>query len=393
MKHVMSRLVLPLVFVAGLVSCGGGGGSSGGAADPAPPSLSSAVRVSNLRPQRVDMQVVETERSIFGVELSADVVGDLTRLSGQTIYVIIEDSTALFEIVSTTLSPTGLDNRILLKLKSTLGRSGTLEGNLRLNVCIDTACKSPLGNSPLLIPYKLTIATGVKISDASPIKVEVPFGTVLADSYGAYAASRSVTLNVPADIFSGVIPPFETDWSSTQPFAWLAALQYGSIVPGQSTAGALMFPPAPVGNYSAKLKLSSVVGTNSIAAESAVDVNYVVKDSGQRMLYQPSTMSVVSPSNGGIGLSVVAADGAKYTRVGRIAYSASSGSVRWLYLQSASSGAFFMGTVFLVSPNACGAEGPMLSCLARGSYTADVFLATDAGVEAPTPYRVQLVVP
>ncbi|MCE4536044.1 hypothetical protein LXT12_02060 [Pelomonas sp. P7] len=388
MKSIWTGWVLGAALT--LAGCGGGGGSP----VQETPALSAAVRVSNLKPQRVDIQAVETERSIFGVELSADVVGDLTRLSGQTIYMIIEDGTGLFEVASTTISPTGVDNRILLKLKSTLGKAGTLEGNLRLNVCIDVACKTSLGNSPLSIPYKLTIAPGVRLADSSPITVEVPFGAVLADAYGANAVNRPVTLNVPSD-FAGVgsIPPFETDWSSAQANARLALLQYGAIVPGQAVAGALLFPPAPVGNYSAKLKLSSIVGNSSIAAESAVDVNYVVKDSGQRMLYQPSTMSVQSSSNGDIGLSVVAADGAKYTRVGHIAYSASSGSVRWLFLQPASAGAFSMGTVFLVSPDACGVDLPRVSCLTRGAYTADVFLATDAGVEAPVPYRVQLMVP
>ncbi|MBI3350516.1 MAG: hypothetical protein HY020_25380 [Burkholderiales bacterium] len=392
MKNFWAGLVLGAALT--LVGCGGGGGGGNESKAPETPPLSAAVQVSNLRPQRVDMQVVETERSIFGIELSADVVGDLSRLSGQTVYVIVEDGTGLFDIASTTISPTGVDNRIMLKLKSTLGRAGTLEGTLKLNVCIDAACKTSLGNSPLLIPYKLSIAAGVKIADTSPVTVEVPFGTVLADAYSANAVNRAVTLSVPSNFMGvGTIPPFETDWSSTQANARLALLQYGAIVPGQSTSGALLFPPAPVGSYSAKLKLSSIVGNSSVAAESSVDVNYVVKDSGQRMLYQPSTMSVAAGSNGGIGLSVVAADGAKYTRVGHIAYSANSGSVRWLFLQPASAGAYAMGTVFLVSPDACGVELPRLGCLARGAYTADVFLATDAGVEAPTPYRVQLMVP
>ncbi|MFG6433277.1 hypothetical protein [Roseateles sp. LYH14W] len=355
------------------------------------------MKVSNVQPQRLEIQGVEADKPSDGAVLSADVTGDLSRLAGQTVYVLVEDGTQTFEVVSTEIRANGIGNQITLRAKSTLGRSGTIEGILNVHVCLDLACKSPLGNSPVSVPYKLTLAPAIKIVEASPIQVEVPFGTIgYQDAFVAYAVRRPVTLRVPPD-FVGGIPNYGTEWTAStgRAPAVLATLSHGALPAGESVPAEMMFGLAPVGTYSSKLKLSSWSGNRS--AESVVTVNYVVKESGQRMLYVPSTISAQTGSTGrgtdASAVTVVAADGAQYTRVGRIVYSANSRSVKWLYLTSVSGGAAALNTTrFFSSVSNCGGEFLLVNCLPAGNYTAMVYLATEAGDEAPVPLPVSMQV-
>lgn len=396
----MSRLMPLWVLLSSLSGCGGGGGDGGansGAVEAPPLQLASAVKVTNVQPQLLQIQGVEADKPSDGVVLSADVTGDLSRLAGQTVYVLVEDPTKTFEVVNTEIHANGIGNQIVLRVKSTLGRSGTTDGTLKVNVCLDLACNSPLGNSPVSVPYKLTIAPAIKIAEASPIQVEVPFGAIgYQDAFVTYAVRRAVTLQVPPD-FVGGIPDYGTEWTASTPNApaMLATLEHPALQAGQSVPALMNFGLKPVGNYRSTLKLSNWSGNR--LAESVVTVNYVVKESGQRMAYVPTTLAATTGSTGrltdGPAVSVIAADAALYTRVGRVAYSANSGAVKWLTLMKVEGGALAEGgTYFFSSMSNCGTETQLANCLPPGSYTAMVYFATDAGVESPVPLQVSMQV-
>lgn len=379
----MNRIWIGLVLGMAALMAGCGGGGSG--TETQIPPLASAVRISNVQPQKIEATVPEAETPMSGFDISADVLGDLSRLNGQTLYVLIEDASGLFDVASTLISPNGLGNRVSLKLKSTLGRGGVIEGNLRLNVCIDAACKQPLGNSPTLIPFKLQIQSGLKLLDASPLQVEVPFGTVTDDGAWANAVVRAVSLQVPVG-FTGTPT---VSWTSVTPAlggAPLASLTYGALQAGQTVPGRLAFGTLPVGRYAGQLRIRSLVANASVESESVTEVAYVVKASGKSMLFKPAVMDFLL--GGAQGLFVVAADGSTYTQVSRIVYSANAGAARWLLLTPLGVGP--SGSQFQVHAGDCsmGACGP-----GSGSYTASVYFATATGVEAPLPYTISLRVP
>jgi hypothetical protein len=391
----LSRLKVWASFtcLAALAACGGGGGGSGASAPPPPPPLAGALRITNVTPSSIAQDVREAANPMAGFEIGADLAGDLSRLTGETVYVLIEDARGLFELASTQISPNGLGNRVVLRLKSTLGLTGSLEGNLRLNVCLDTACTRPLGNSPVVLPYRINIVGGVRIAESGPIVVDVPFGEPSPLSGYVFAARRAVSLVIPANL-SGLtaIPPFDSGWvtpSGGSGGDQLAGLSYGNVVPGQTIAGELAFFRRPVGSYVSRLKLSSSLESVAGApVESVTEIRYIVRESAVTMAFDASQSSFVDSATQQF-VNVTSAGGLLYGEVSRIVYSPNSGSVNWLQLLPSFSQIQPTSRLFEVFANKCQFS---VGCLGSGSYTADVYFRTGAGVESPAAWRVTLQV-
>lgn len=401
MKHLMSRLAPLLVCAAGLAACGGGGGgASGGNTTP----IAAAVKLSNVQPQRIDVKTVESTNPQLEVKLTGDVVGDLTSLNGQTLYVLLEDPSGLLSVRDTQFQQTGLGNVITLRTKPTTGRAGVLEGSLKVNVCLDAACTRPIGNSPASIPYKLSISAAPKFVDASAITVEVPFGTLdEAGANAAYpwatpAARRAVNVKMPDDLASAPLwVQLGTEWANDAGVATsqtFAGLGYSS---GTSATAGAMFPmvltlvPKPVGTYRGQVNVRSLWNASSTPPEygesALLNVTYVVKDSGKPVMFVPAALNTIDDgitTAGPVFFHVVAADGTLYTKISRIEFGPEAGGLRWLFPFNSGVAEGGDKTGFTVV-HSCDTAG----CVARGRvYTAQIYVATESGKEAATPLTV-----
>lgn len=400
MKHWVSRLATALFCAAGLAGCGGGGGGSAAPTD-STTSAATAVKLSNVQPQTIDLKTVESEAPQQSVKLTGDVVGDLTRLSGQTLYALVEDPTGLLVVSSTQFMASGVSNSITLGLKSTLGRAGTLQGSLRVNVCLDALCAKPISGSPVTIPYQLSVAPGPKFLEGASMTVEVPFGTLTGASneplsaYTTPAAQRTLNVKLPDDLPTA---PLYTQLNSNWTFnpdvpydqAWAglgSSVDINSSVPAGSTLPmSLTLAAKPVGTYKGRVKLRSIWKPDAVPpqyGEAVFDVTYSVKDSGKSVMFVPAAFDISSPLDigGPTFFRVVGADGTVYSQVSRIVHGAESGGKSWLFLNSYSGDS----GVFTLVRNNCDLGG----CLLRGrKYTAQVFIATAAGKEADTPFMV-----
>jgi hypothetical protein len=141
-----------LLAAACIAGCGGGGGGSGGRDDLASRVIVSTPTASN-----------EVHPTIVGeplkLVLNGTIKGDYERLQGKTVYVTVEDSASMFlPNAEITLTSTGnyLDYRMTLNGRAA-ARAERLSGSLRIYVCLDRACETRLGNSPMTVPYSISV--------------------------------------------------------------------------------------------------------------------------------------------------------------------------------------------------------------------------------------------
>lgn len=365
-----------------LGACGGGGG--GEASSP-----ERAVRLANFSPQSLSLNTVATTTPRASFVLRGDLLGDVAQLAGQTVFVLIDDPTQLLIVKQTVISANGLGNEIHLELKSTEGRGGTLEGNLRVNVCLDSACLRPISGSPITVPYRFVIAPGVEFLDGTSLTVELPFGSP--------NLARALNLRLPSDLersspSNQLAPAWPYDVLRPQEITD-AELQLGSepLTAGSTVTRDLVLPIRPIGTYRGRLKLttkSSLPATPPLFAESFLDVNYVVTPSDRTIWFSPARLSVnlSSPNQLGV-LNVVGATGRVYPTVSRVVYSPGSELFAWLGLVPVEPAGRYVTRV-----SRCN-DGATL-CLSSGRrYSAQLFVADDRGVESPVPWDVEVTVP
>lgn len=153
----------------GLAACGGGGED--------PKEADASIRIGAPVPASIKGDYVPNSSATL--KLSGTINGDLNKLNGKQIYVTIEDPDALFlPQASLNIVRAGSDVSYSLDLtKKTSLAIRRYTGNLRIFVCLDTACKEPLGNTPLTVPYDIRVVDGLRV-DTSMLTIEVPFGTV-----------------------------------------------------------------------------------------------------------------------------------------------------------------------------------------------------------------------
>ena len=172
MKSVNRWLQAIVLFSAAfVVGCGGGGGSE-------TEGLPLGLKFSFYPARFVDQTYVVGER--FSAEVTGHVEGEMLLLKGKTVYVILEDPTGLFDsnasISFREATPNGVNYSLKL-LGKLLTKAERLTGTLVIRVCLDLACKIPLGRRPLTVAYDFTVHERLAVS-RNAIQVEVPFGTV-----------------------------------------------------------------------------------------------------------------------------------------------------------------------------------------------------------------------
>jgi hypothetical protein len=163
-----------------ITGCGGGGGGSAGAPEVAAgtATASGAVTVGPPSPSKITATRVVGER-ITEATFTGVVTGDVASLQDKQIYLTVEDPSQLFQetaYLTLTRTATGLNYSLVLGGRD-LTTSGHFTGNLRILACVDPACRQPLGGTPLVVPYDVTVQEGLTLS-RQDVSVTVPFGTV-----------------------------------------------------------------------------------------------------------------------------------------------------------------------------------------------------------------------
>jgi len=88
-----------------------------------------------------------------------DAAGEVSVLNGQPIYITVDDPLQLFE--SYTAVPLDFGYKSgqvnLVGKAKILSTTDSAKGSLKIYACLDTQCKTQLSNSPLSVPYSLTV--------------------------------------------------------------------------------------------------------------------------------------------------------------------------------------------------------------------------------------------
>lgn len=382
-----SRLTLLacwLLAVSLLASCGGGGGSPA-ASDPA-----LSVRLGNVRIAQATQRVFEGE-ALSNIMITADVTGDLAQLNGQTLFVLVEDATALFSgTPRVTIAGNGIDNRVELLAQSTTGRIGSYRQPLRLRVCLDSACTRPIQGSPVELPLQIDVLPGLRFADAAPLVIQLPFGTA--------PAARSFAVVLPEGMT-------QIEWDPVP-----EPRVYGiAATPGSTSSVDLTPVRLPVGTHDAQLTVKGIANlggrTRLLSATTPVQIR-VQSVPGVTGGFYPARLDNQTYSNAGLNspidgerqTEVVVADGTRYTALSRIVYlppvpggNADAQGLEWLSISvDARSTGSREPVLVTATPRACLelASGGPISCLGPGRYEAEVYLKTADGREFPTPLLV-----
>lgn len=261
-----------------LLGCGGGGGG-GQALTPTAPTFE------NVRASATDQEVFEGNDPLQPVVITADVTGDLSLLPG-TIYVVVEDPDALFgSNPLLVLSPNGLGNQLTLQPRFGANRAGTYTGPLRVNVCADLACRTPLRGSPFTVPYRFVVLPGLQVTSAGPAQFQTSFGSVPA------AWSSGVSLPGGATEFQATLRSFT---SSTYPVMALS----------QSTQAITLTPAiSPVANHRFEVTVTATGRTSkgrSVPFAQTLSVAYDVQSvPGMPLIFTPNELHLSIAARGG----------------------------------------------------------------------------------------------
>jgi len=387
-RHFIRRFWPVIVATVALITsgCGGGGASSGGSQTE--PTLASAVRLGNTVYTSTKFSVFESASRLPGIGITADVTGDLNKLNGKVIYVVVVDPDGLFDPRPTLqLSANGIGNSLNLIGKPTKGRAGTYRGNLQLNVCVDEACQQPLGNSPILIPYDITIASGAKFASTSPLVVETTFGEPVSLPIGSDAAQTlEVAVTLPADTSrSNVNTPSIAGVDS--PF-WGLGMSNGKLQ--------MAFYDAAPGVYDGvvRIETDSLLGGTLQSSVADLPVRYIVRaNPAINVLFRPVPQEFWGNGHSQ-GFKLITADGKRYDSVSRIVYGpggTNANGNKWLQVGLQGSGVTLGGgALFFASVGYCTASG-FANCLYEGGiYQASVYFKASDGTELPTPLPITL---
>jgi hypothetical protein len=233
LRTLLAKTLPSLTCLAALAACGGGGGGdSGPGPSPAPPATD--VRFVNVSVPSITNEVFEgsTGDPLLPWSVTADAAGNLTTLTGQTLFVVLEDPDGFVDrvLIPSTLQSTG--NRLTISPKSSNPLPGVYTGPFRISVCLDANCATRLGGTPVVVPYRITVLQGPRatLNDPSIIRstastaVRVPFQVTLPALVTSWTAEVSTGSAMPT--------PFLLESDPTSP-----------------TSFVLVAPAAPVGTY------------------------------------------------------------------------------------------------------------------------------------------------
>ncbi|MEY4752429.1 MAG: hypothetical protein RJA44_104 [Pseudomonadota bacterium] len=256
-RKIFIGLFVPLLGL--LASCGGGGGGD-----------SSGVSI-QVNGQPAVTETVMAGLTVQDLAITGVVTGNVSELSGKIVYVQVVDPDQMFQ--NTPRFSTGSNASFRLNLFGTpLNTVGHLKGNLTIYACLDSGCKSQLGNSPITVPYDVTVSPGL-VADAASVNFSTKFGD--------FSQSKIVNVQMPMNMTGvtisalNVIGYNSTEFSVDRP---AGIINSGDTVPLTVTA----FPQAP-GSYSGSIKITAQTrstGTVTVVktTEQIIPITHVVAD-------------------------------------------------------------------------------------------------------------------
>jgi hypothetical protein len=365
------RPIMALACIASL-SAACGGSDDGG----------SGVYIDRVSPTSIDRESYEgmtTPSAAFTI----DVGGDVASLSGRTVYVFVVVPDAIFGAPS--IRPL-TDTSIELVLSGVNGVApGIYANTLQILACLDTSCTTQLGNSPLEIPYSITVHPGLALSP-SPLSVSVPFGT---------RPEQSVAVQLPEGT---------TSWTVQRQCPTCG----GFIAPAAASDGSpsidVTYDLAPVGHYMDTWWVDAWVSNPSASSTlihfwKQLDVVYdVTPNPGVGLVVEPPQMSyqvaLDNPTQKHVILSLIpyvtGGGGTWATSVSYVsAPVAAEGAPNvndWLHADQV-----WLGTYFIIP---CGTNPIALTCLPAGTYEAKItYQYTDPdAVTWSVDHAVQMII-
>lgn len=382
MLHLAVRRVCLWGLFAALAACGGGGGDEGGSGS------STGLTLRNVRATGTTQQVYASTAPIGDVTILGDVTGDLSRLSGRTVYVIVIDPDGLFEgTPSVSIMSNGLDNSVHLFGKATQGRSGTFRGPLTLRLCLDSTCTQEFDGSPVQLPLQIEVLAGLQVGPASPLVIDLPFGQMPT------AIDVPVTLPIHAPGFSATLTPLPGRIEPAFDYERLPAPAQGlRILPRR----------LPVGTYTQTFTLdaSAILGMQAFPLQATLPVTINVRPTpGLAVAIDPPQVALQTLTTGSFIpeasvplITVLAADGQRYSALSRVVYLPAgpgglldAGGIPWLEVGV---GLAPRDWDSIYSTLALACNTPTVQCLAPGRYAANVYFRIPGGAEWPTPLPV-----
>jgi hypothetical protein len=278
-----------------LAACGGGGGASSpvGPPPPAPPAPAPVnVRLDSPLPASIAADINAGE-STPAVTLSARLAGDLGALAGRNLFVVVEDPQQLYAATAVlTVDLAAQSGRIALPGRAQ-PTAGNRSGNLRVQVCLDAACASPLAGSPLVFPYRVTVHPGLVI----PATVDI------ALDFGAEPQPQDIAITLPFGVEAGPNGLTMIEQGSDNRFADATRQPFFStLVPttADRAASKLVARPrlAPPGNFSTPYNIRSDWTSSAGAATRlhTLRVNYTVRPSSVPVAFAPAALTVSIPA-------------------------------------------------------------------------------------------------
>ncbi|MEX8520356.1 MAG: hypothetical protein AB3X44_17760 [Leptothrix sp. (in: b-proteobacteria)] len=225
-------------------ACGGGGGSSNSAGSDVSIRLSSPASV-----QVLAVQGMTAPNTL----ITGTASGNLQSLAGKIIYVQVVDPDQLFKNPPS-VSVTADGRYTIALMGNTLTKTGNFSGNIQLYVCLDPACSTQLGNSPLALPYNVTVEPGLVV-DTTPI--------AFTSQFGDPTQTRTLTVTLPKYLTNLGVSVIN---DAGTPLEWVTVMPSGALA-GETSTLTLTVPPAAVGNYSAKLTINAGVNTPSALSQ------------------------------------------------------------------------------------------------------------------------------
>lgn len=274
----MRRTLAAGVLALFLGACGGGGGGGDGGGP------GSGVHVTLISPPNIVEEAYEGTY-LRPVTLVGTASGDVSSLSGRTLYIIVVDPDGLYQAnPSISFAPGNQVNVVLTGTVQPTPRHVT--GNLTVNVCLDADCAQPLGGSPLHVPYDVTVRAGLNV-DTTPFNIAYRFGDA--------PAIRSFPVALPATFTNFTATAVQDDGFSANNYAVAQTMQTGldGLV-------SVTFTPALPGVYTGKIRID--VTTSALQGATAyrkdIPFTYTVSDNTAVLaFYYPSQVAVTTSAS------------------------------------------------------------------------------------------------
>jgi len=185
----VARAGLPAILLATLAGCGGGGGGDSG-----PPPLPDVTLVQDT--QATWTATSSTGRSFDMQRITGHATGDVSKLSGRTLYVQLSGANGLVDPAPRILANSSGNFQVEID-GTTLATAGDYTGQIAVTACFDVACTQPLKGSPVTLPYRLKVLQDL-VAPTTPVSAQTTFGKLSTGADIPFTPPSNLVGNVRA---------------------------------------------------------------------------------------------------------------------------------------------------------------------------------------------------